>query len=207
MGTRGQFWKRRPTITLAVSVSIVVVVVVIISQNIRTDKPTTRDGVVAEVLVDVDSIAATLPAGTVTTSSDESKAAPCPDGTGGEEISVSRTLTVGPDFDRYAWMGKVTQRYEELGWSVTTQARGGRGNLALKFVGRQLLIYRVSISTDTDPQQVIIRSVSRCTDPAASQPAQQGRPLDDPPRARLASIDPVSGTAILSGPAQPAAAA
>jgi len=166
MGTRGKFWKVGPTIALAVSV--LVVVVVIISQNMLTDRPTTRAGVIAEVLVGVDSIAATLPEGTVTTSSDESKTSSCPDGTGGEEISVSRTMTVGPDFDRYAWIGSVTKRYEDLGWSVTLRSRGSQSsNLALKFVGEQLLIYRVSITNDTEPQQVIIRSVSRCTDPAA----------------------------------------
>lgn len=167
MGTRGKFWKVGPTIALAVSVLVILVVVVIISQNIHTDRPTTRAGVIAEVLVDVDSIAATLPSGTVTTSSDASETADCPDGTGGEEISVSRTMTVGADFDRYAWIESVTEKYEDLGWSVTLRTLGSHANLALKFVGEQLLIYRVSITNDTDPQQVIIRSVSRCTDPAA----------------------------------------
>ncbi len=168
MGTRGKFSTVRSTIALAVSVLVILLVVVIIAQNIHTDRPTTRAGVIAEVLVDVDSIAATLPAGTVATSSDESKAAACPDGTGGEEISVSRTMTVGADFDRYAWIESVTKKYEDMGWSVTLRTLGSHANLALKFVGEQLLIYRVSITNDQDPQQVIIRSVSRCTDPSAS---------------------------------------
>ncbi|TFC19596.1 hypothetical protein E3O19_02940 [Cryobacterium algoritolerans] len=143
------------------------VVVVIISQNVHTDRPTSRDGVIEEVLVDVDSITATLPAGTVTASSDTSNASACPGG-GGEEIAVSRTMTVGPDFDRYAWIESVTRRYKDRGWSVTLRTLGSQGHLALKFVGQQLLIYRVTITDETGEVQVIIRSTSRCTEPAAS---------------------------------------
>lgn len=170
MGTRGKFWKVGPTIALAVSVSVIllVVVVVIISLNMRTDRPTTRAGVIEEVLVDVDSIAATLPAGALVSTSEASAGSDCPDGSGGIEVSMSRTLTVGPDFDRYAWVDSVARHYEGMGWSVTEKTLDNRDHIALKLVGQQLLIYRVTVTDETGVPQVIIRSTSRCTEPATS---------------------------------------
>ncbi len=168
MGTRGKFWKVGPTIVLAVSVSVILLVVVIISLNMRTDRPTTRAGVIEEVLVDVDSIAATLPAGAVVSTSDASAGSACPDGSGGEEVAVSRTMTVGPDFDRYAWVDSVARHFDGLGWSVTEKTLDNRDHIALKLVGRQLLIYRVTVTDETGVPQVIIRSTTRCTEPATS---------------------------------------
>jgi len=168
MGTRGKFWKVGPTIALAVSVLVILLLVVIISQNIHTDRPTTRAGVIAEVLVDVDSIAATLPADAIVSTSDARAGSDCPDGSGGEEVAVSRTMTVGTDFDRYAWVDSVARRFEGMGWSVTEKTLDNRDHIALKLVGQQLLIYRVTVTDEAGVPQVIIRSTSRCTEPATS---------------------------------------
>ena len=166
MGTRGKFWKVGPTIALAVSGSVILVVV--ISQNMHTDRPTSRAGVIEEVLVAVDSIAATLPAGTIVATSEGSAGSDCPDGSGGEEVAVSRTMTVGPDFDRYAWVDSVARRFEGMGWNVTEKTLDRRDHIALELVGQQLLIYRVTVTDQTGVTQVIIRSTSRCTEPPAS---------------------------------------
>ena len=108
MGTGSERWKVSPTVALTASCLALLAGVVIVSQNIQTDRPTTLDGVTAEVLVDVDSISATLPAGIVTSSVGDSDVFACPDGRGGQQVTVSRTLAVRPDFETAVWIADVS---------------------------------------------------------------------------------------------------
>jgi hypothetical protein len=163
MRTGRERWKVSPTIALTIACSALLAVVVIVSQNIQTDRPTTLDGVTAEVLVDVDSISATLPAGIVTSSVSDSAVSACPDGRGGQQTAVSRTLTVKPDFEAAVWTADVTKRYEDKGWEVRLRTLGSRDHLELKLVGQRLLFYRVTITVQEGIPQVIIRSTSRCS--------------------------------------------
>jgi hypothetical protein len=168
MSTGRKRWKINPTIALTTLCLALLLVVVIVSQNIQTDRPTTLDGVTAEVIVDVDSISATLPAGVVTSSVDDSAVSDCPDGSGGQQIAVSRTMTVASDFEPTAWIARVTKRYEDKGWDVRLRTLGSRDHVELKLVGQRLLIYRVTATVKEGMPQVIIRSTSRCSEPATA---------------------------------------
>ncbi|MGO4689346.1 hypothetical protein [Glaciibacter sp. 2TAF33] len=155
-----------PTIVLSTSLVALLLAVVIISLNIRTDRPTTLDGVTAEVIVDVDSISATLPAGVVTGSVDDSTVSDCPDGGGGQQVAVSRTMNVTADFESAAWIARVTRQYEDKGWDVRLRTLGSRDHVELRLVGQRLLIYRVITTGQEGTRQVIVRSDSRCSEPA-----------------------------------------
>jgi hypothetical protein len=168
MSTGRKRWKVSPTIALTTSFVVLLLAVVVISQNIETDRPTTIDGVTAEVIVDVDSISATLPAGVVTSSLDDSTVSECPDGRGGRQVAVSRTITVEPEFESTAWTTRVTKRYEGEGWNVTLRTLGSRDHIELKLVGQRLLIYRVTLTNQDGVPQVTIRSTSRCSEPATA---------------------------------------
>jgi hypothetical protein len=168
MSTGRKRWKVSPTIALTTSFVVLLLAVVVISQNIETDRPTTIDGVTAEVIVDVDSISATLPAGVVTNSVDGSIVSECPDGHGGRQVAVSRTMTVGPEFESTAWITRVTKRYEGNGWNVSLRTLGSRDHVQLKLVGQRLLIYRVTLTNQDGVGEVTIRSTSRCSEPASA---------------------------------------
>jgi hypothetical protein len=167
MGIKKTRWKVGPTVILTAGFLAVLLILVIITQNIRTDRPTSIDGVRNEMLVDVDAIYATLPASVVTAPTDDYEVTSCPDGRGGKEVSITRTLTVNSDFDRFAWIAKVTKLYKDDGWSVGVRTRGASDHLELKLIGQKLLYYRVTVTGESGTSLVIIRSTSRCSEPAA----------------------------------------
>jgi hypothetical protein len=117
---------------------------------VHTDRPTTLDGVRQEVISGIDALQASMPespgpesagpesAGPST--SDETVVVACPDGEGGRQVDVTRTITVAPYFDRLAWMTDPSDRHRENGWNVGMRTLSSPDQVEVKLVGPPLLI-------------------------------------------------------------------
>lgn len=151
------------TVIFAVAILSLLLVIWLIAANIRTDRPVTVEGVSAEVTAGVTEFQDALPKSAVVAVVDEKHIEACPDGSGGKQVDIIRTITTTSDFDRLQWLIDLSAKYEERGWHSSTQALGSRDHMSLKLVGPPLLIYRIT-STDAGSPQLIIRSVSRCSE-------------------------------------------
>ena len=152
------------TVVFAVAVLSLLLVIWLISANIRTDRPVTLKGVSAEVVAGVNQFQETLPKPAVVDVVDQKSVEACPDGSGGKQVAISRTITTTAAFDRLGWLSDLGAKYEGEGWHSSTQTLGSRDHVSLKLVGKSLIIYRIT-ATDGEAPQVIIRSTSRCTEP------------------------------------------
>ena len=157
--------KLRPTIVAVALSGTLILTVWLVSLNMHSDEPTTLGGVTEEAEAGVDAIEDLLPPAAIVTSSDRSKVSDCLEG-GGEQVELARTITLPPDFDRFAWIEKLTAHFEAKDWVVSSKAVGSNDHVSLKIVGPPLLIYTVGFSAETDHPSLTIRSTSRCTVPA-----------------------------------------
>ena len=114
------------TAIFAVAVLSLFLVIWLISANIRTDRPVTLDGVSAEVMVGVSEFQDDLPKSAVVDVVDQKDVEACPDGSGGKQMVISRTITTAPTFDRLHWLSDLGSQYEKKGWHSSTQTLGSR---------------------------------------------------------------------------------
>lgn len=152
------------TVIWAIAALSLLLVIWLISANIRTDRPLTLDGVSTEVMAGVTEFQEALPKSVVVGVVDQKDVEACPDGTGGKQVVISRTITTAPTFDRLQWLSDLGTKYEKKGWHSSTQTLGSRDHASLKLVGKPLIIYRIT-STDGETPQLVIRSTSRCSEP------------------------------------------
>jgi hypothetical protein len=150
------------TAIFAVAALSLLLVIWLISANIRTDRPVTLDGVSAEVMAGVSEFQDELPKSAVMGVVDQKDVEACPDGSGGQQVVISRTITTAPAFDRLQWLSDLGAKYQKKGWHSTTQTLGSRDHVSLKLVGKPLIIYRIT-STEGENPQLVIRSTSRCS--------------------------------------------
>lgn len=168
LGKYGTTVRRRkigPTAILAAAVFALLAVVVVVSLTIRTDRPTTLEGVTAEALVEIDTLAELLPSTANATSTEARTVDTCPDRSGGDEVTIIRTITVAPAFDRSAWLNEASTRYEARGWSTSLRILSDNDHRTLTLVGPLLLIYRVASVAPNGASRLIITTTSRCTAP------------------------------------------
>jgi hypothetical protein len=151
------------TIIFAVATLSLLLAIWLIAANIRTDRPVTLGGVTAEVIAGVSEFQDALPKSAVVAVVDEKHVEACPDGSGGKQVVISRTITTTRDFDRLQWLSNLSVKYQKKGWHSSTQTLDSRDHVSLKLVGLPLIIYRIT-STDVESPQLIIRSVSRCSE-------------------------------------------
>jgi hypothetical protein len=167
--TANQNRARRMTLIFAVACAMLLAVGWYIATNMRSGEPTTLDGVSREVLAGIDDIQSSLPASAIVSSSDQTDVSACPDGGGGRQFTIDRTITVAEDFDETRWMGTLVARYQARDrWNVTLQKVGRVDKLDITIVGPPLIIYRVTNNSTSRGPQVLISSESRCTVPAAN---------------------------------------
>jgi hypothetical protein len=173
MGHAGARRTVKPTLVVSVLCLGLLLGVWLITQFVHTDRPTTLDGVSQEVFSGIDALQASMPESArpesastesaSTSTSDETVVVACPDGRGGKQVDVTRTITVAPDFDRLAWMTDLSDRYREKGWNVGMRTLSSRDHVEVKLVGPPLLIYRVLTTDESGEALVVIRSSSRCS--------------------------------------------
>lgn len=151
------------TVIFAVATLSLLLAIWLIAANIRTDRPTTLGGVSAEVIAGVSEFQDALPKSAVVAVVDVKHVEACPDGSRGKQVVISRTITTTRDFDRLQWLSNLNGKYQKKGWHSSIQTLDSRDHVSLKLVGLPLIIYRIT-STDVESPQLIIRSVSRCSE-------------------------------------------
>ncbi len=162
----------QPATLITAGIAAVLVAVVWIGlATAKPSTPTTLDGVTAEVTTQVDDLTSTLPAPPVSIA-DTPTVQACPDGTAEQQYSLERVMVPSPGFVAASWAQDARSHFEELGWTVRTDAFGDAGGLNITLVGRNLVPLSVTIAPADigDPADaattITVRSESRCTDTA-----------------------------------------
>ena len=116
----------------------------------------------------LDDIQSSLPASVIVSTSDKTAVSACPDGGGGQQVKVERTVTVTDTFDQTHWLRQLGERYQAReDWYAASRTLGTSGRLEVKIVGPALIIYRITNNSASQPPRLLMTSESRCTVPDA----------------------------------------
>lgn len=163
MGAIGNWMRRRPTATFAAVCLVLVVAVLVVIAGIHADRPTTLAGVTDEAAAGIDMFVDELPVSVIESSTDDTDTLPCPDGSGGHEVSMTRTVITAGSFDRQSWLVTVTDRYAAAGWQVKIKSLDTRAHQRATLVDAHLLIYAITVSDPSVGDRIVFHTVSRCS--------------------------------------------
>lgn len=167
MGSRRLSKGAKATIISVVIAGGILVTVWILAVNARSDAPTTRAGVRAEVIAVVDEIGEMVPADAVMGREDEEHFFACRGGGARDQFSIRRVVLIPADFDRRGWISGLEQDFRTReGWQARLKVIGDNDDLQLKVVGRKLIYFYVSASDESGTARITISSTSRCTQAA-----------------------------------------
>ncbi len=156
--------KKHPTTVFGVACLLLVIGVLLMVANTRSSSPTTLAGVTEEVHAGIEEIANAVPPDAVTRSVERSTTEPCPDGTAGMQVNLTRTIDLDPTFDGVQWLMGLQITYDAKDhWSTTLVNVSTNDRWSLTLVGRPLIIYKVAAGVPEVTHKIVIRASSRCS--------------------------------------------
>jgi hypothetical protein len=158
-------WLRaHPTVFSAAACLALVVIVVAVAASLDSRRLLSVEAATTEAMSGIELLSSQLPASAVLSSTDIRASSDCPDGSGGSEVSIVRTLALRPAFDLSTWTATLATDFESRGWHVNATSLDEREHRRVTFVNEALLVYTIVVSPRSEAANVIIRTVSRCSE-------------------------------------------
>ncbi|RFA06786.1 hypothetical protein B7R21_18610 [Subtercola boreus] len=157
--------RSKPTIVLATVCAILLAAVITTSLIFAASaRSVSLEDVTAEVTTGVDDLQDQLPTSAVDKSTDITRTEPCPDGSAGELIRLTRTVTTVAGFDAPQWVRELSGKYNATeGWSARLRTGGASDHLTLTLVDRKLMLYTLATGSSGEKGQLTIGATSRCS--------------------------------------------